>query len=161
MLLYNIMYMWQKHKHSKCIKEALSKAEQICVTKKCRLTPIRKKVLELIWKSHKPIKAYDLLSQLSSEDFIEKPPTVYRALDFLLDNKLIHRIESQNAYIGCNIDHDNLDSKFLICDQCNQVEEINEPKVHKTLSDISIKQGFTPSLVNVEIHGTCSQCTNQ
>jgi len=150
--------MWQRHQHSRCIKEALNKAEQICLDHQSKLTPIRKKVLELIWKSHKPIKAYDLLAQLSSEDFIEKPPTVYRALDFLIDNKLIHRIESQNAYIGCNTDHETLDSKFLICDQCHEVEELSEPKINKTLSEITKKQGFTPSLVNVEIHGTCSQC---
>ncbi|QMU61703.1 MAG: transcriptional repressor [Gammaproteobacteria bacterium] len=153
--------MWQRHQHSQCIKEALSNAEQICIDHKCRLTPIRKKVLELIWKSHKPIKAYDLLAQLSSEDFIEKPPTVYRALDFLIENNLIHRIESQNAYIGCNTDHGTLDSKFLICDQCNEVEELSEPKINKTLSEISKKQGFIPSLVNVEIHGTCSHCARE
>lgn len=152
--------MWQRHQHSQCIKEALQKAEQICTDNQCRLTPIRKKVLELIWKSHKPIKAYDLLAQLSSEDFVEKPPTVYRALEFLIDNNLIHRIESQNAYIGCNSNHETLDSKFLICDQCNQVEELSEPKINKTLSEISKKQGFTPSLVNVEIHGTCSHCAS-
>lgn len=150
--------MWQKHQHSQCIKEALIKAEQICNEHQCRLTPIRKKVLELIWKNHKPIKAYDLLAQLSSEDFIEKPPTVYRALEFLIENNLIHRIESQNAYIGCSNNHESLDSKFLICDQCNEVEELSEPKINKTLTEISKKQGFTPSLVNVEIHGTCSQC---
>jgi Fur family zinc uptake transcriptional regulator len=150
--------MWQRHQHKQCIKEALNKANQICLERKCKLTPIRKKVLELIWNSHKPIKAYDLLAQLSSEDFIEKPPTVYRALEFLLDNKLIHRIESQNAYIGCYTDHNSLDSKFLICDQCNEVEELSGPKIQKTLSEISKQQGFTPSLVNVEIHGTCAQC---
>ena len=150
--------MWQRHRHSQCIKDAINKAEQTCQTRQCRLTPIRKKVLELIWKSHKPIKAYDLLTQLSSENFSEKPPTVYRALDFLHENNLIHRIESQNAYIGCNTDHESFDSKFLICDKCNEVEELCEPRVNKTLIDISKKQGFSPSLVNVEIHGTCAQC---
>ncbi len=150
--------MWQRHQHSTCVKQALKKAEKICTDNKCRLTPIRKKVLELIWKSHKPIKAYDLLAQLSSEDFIEKPPTVYRALEFLIENNLIHRIESQNAYIGCNTNHETSDSKFLICDSCNEVEELSEPKIQKTLDEVSKKQGFTPSLVNVEVHGTCAQC---
>ncbi len=153
--------MWQRHRHSQCIKDAISKAEHICQKRQCRLTPIRKKVLELIWKSHKPIKAYDLLAKLSSENFSEKPPTVYRALDFLHENNLIHRIESQNAYIGCNMDHESFDSKFLICDECNEVEELCEPKVNKTLHEISKKQGFVPSLVNIEIHGKCSQCAQQ
>ena len=153
--------MWQRHRHSQCIKDAINKAEQVCQTRQCRLTPIRKKVLELIWKSHKPIKAYDLLAQLSTENFSEKPPTVYRALDFLHENNLIHRIESQNEYIGCNTDHDSFDSKFLICDKCHEVEELCESKVNKTLFEISKKQGFSPSLVNVEIHGTCAQCAQQ
>ncbi|MEM7400386.1 MAG: transcriptional repressor [Pseudomonadota bacterium] len=150
--------MWQKHKHNACVKQALQKAEKICIENKCKLTPTRKRVLELIWKSHKPIKAYDLLAQLSSEDFVEKPPTVYRALDFLIENNLIHRIESQNTYIGCNTNHDTSDSKFLICDSCNEVEELVEPKLQRTLNEVSKKQGFTPSLVNVEVHGICAQC---
>ena len=66
--------MWQRHRHSECIKEAITKAEHICQARKCRLTPIRKKVLELIWKSHKPIKAYDLLAQLSTENLVKNPP---------------------------------------------------------------------------------------
>jgi len=150
--------MWEKHRHSTCIKDAIKHAEQVCIDNQCKFTPIRKKVLELIWKSHKPIKAYDLLAQLSSEDFIEKPPTVYRALDFLMDNNLIHRIESQNAFIGCNTNHANMDSKFLICDQCNEVEELSEPRIHKALNEVSKKQGFKPELINIEIHGTCAQC---
>ena len=136
----------------------MRRAEQVCIERSSRLTPIRKRVFELIWNSHKPIKAYDLLAKLSSEDFVEKPPTVYRALEFLLENNLIHRIASQNAYIGCNVDHQGLDSKFFICDECNEVEELTETKINKALIDVSKKQGFTPSLVNVEIHGTCAQC---
>ena len=88
--------MWQRHQHSRCIKEALNKAEQICLNHRCRLTPIRKKVLELIWKSHKPIKAYDLLAQLSSEDYVEKPPTVYRALEFLIENNCLFIVNKQH-----------------------------------------------------------------
>lgn len=153
--------MWKRHRHKKCIKEALQRAEQICLERKCKLTPIRKKVLELTWKSHKPIKAYEILAQLSSEDFIEKPPTVYRALDFLLDKNLIHRIESQNTYVGCNLKHHGLDSKFFICDACNEVEELAESRINKALTEASKKQGFIPKLVNVEIHGTCAQCAQQ
>ena len=153
--------MWKRHSHHKCIDEALKHAEKICAQRKCRFTPIRKKVLKLIWDSHKPIKAYDLLAQLSSDNYVEKPPTVYRALKFLLENNLIHRIESQNAYIGCHNHHENVDSKFFICDSCNEVEELTEPNINRALNEISKKQGFIPSLVNVEIHGTCAQCAQQ
>ncbi len=150
--------MWEKHSHQQCKKQALQRAEEICAQQKSKLTPIRKKVLAIIWGSHKPIKAYDILAQLSTGNTVEKPPTVYRALQFLLDNHLIHRIESQNAYIGCNMNHSDLESKFFICDTCNEVEEVNSPNIIKALHTISKKQGFTPSLVNVEIHGTCAQC---
>ena len=150
--------MWEKHSHKKCVQEALAHAEKICAKHGCKLTTIRKKVLQLVWNSHKPIKAYDILAQLSSDNFIEKPPTVYRALEFLRDNNLIHRIESQNAYIGCSTKHDSLDSKFFICDECHEVEELTEPAVTKTLNKVSKQQGFIPNLVNVEIHGICAQC---
>ena len=152
--------MWEKHRHRNCINDAIKHAESVCTTRKIRLTPIRKKVLELIWKSHQPIKAYDILAELSSDNFIEKPPTVYRALEFLLENNLIHRIESQNAYIGCSSDHESFDSKFFVCDTCHEVEELIEPKLNKALVDICKKQGFQPNLVNIEIHGTCTQCAH-
>ena len=89
---------------------------------------------------------------------MEKPPTVYRALQFLLDNHLIHRIESCNGYVGCELEHDQTDSKFLVCDRCHQVEEISEPALDKTLNETSRKQGFTPNQTNVEIHGICANC---
>ena len=88
--------MRQNHQHNQCIKTALDRAKHTCDESGVKLTPIRRKVLELILQSHKPIKAYDLLAQLSDSDHMEKPPTVYRALDFLLDNHLIHKIESSN-----------------------------------------------------------------
>lgn len=150
--------MHKKHSHTKCIKSALARAEAMCEKNNLRLTDIRKKVLELVWQSHKPIKAYDLLAQLSTENFVEKPPTVYRALQFLLDNHMIHRIESCNGYVGCTYDHSKADSKFLICNLCNEVEELHEPKVNQTLTDTSKKLGFIPDQFNVEIHGTCSRC---
>ena len=150
--------MRQNHRHTQCIKDALRRAEAVCLEHRSRLTPIRKKVLELIWQSHKPIKAYDLLAQLSTDGHIEKPPTVYRALQFLLDNQLIHRIESSNTYIGCEFEHKEMDSKFFICDQCHEVEELHEPKLDKTLSEASKKQGFIPNQTNIEIHGTCATC---
>lgn len=151
--------MRERHRHTVCIKKALERAEQICLNRKIRLTPMRKKVLELIWQNHKPIKAYDLLAQLSTEGHIEKPPTVYRALDFLLENHLIHKIESSNAFIGCEIDHNQLDSKFFVCDECNEVKEVQEPKLDKTLLETSQKQGFTPNQTSIEIHGTCARCS--
>ncbi len=150
--------MRERHRHNQCIKNALEKAERVCAEKSLRLTPTRRKVLELIWQSHKPIKAYDLLNQLSSDEHIEKPPTVYRALDFLLKNHLIHKIASHNAYVGCEVNHDEMDSKFFICDQCAEVKEVCEPKLDRSLLEASKKQGFIPNQTTIEIHGTCAKC---
>ena len=150
--------MHQQHRHTLCIKNALARANKICTEKQVRLTPIRSKVLELIWQSHKPIKAYDLLAQLSNHNHIEKPPTVYRALEFLLDNQLIHKIESSNTYIGCEFDHKCGDTQFFICDQCDEVKEVQESKLDQTLLETSQKQGFIPHQTHVEIHGICAQC---
>jgi len=154
----NHLTMRERHHHKSCIKSALEKADRICSESSLRLTPIRRKVLELIWQSHKPIKAYDLLAKLSTGDHVEKPPTVYRALDFLLENHLIHKIESCNAYIGCEIDHNQLDSKFFVCDHCDEVKEVYEPKLDKSLLEASKNEGFTPNQTNIEIHGTCAKC---
>jgi Fur family zinc uptake transcriptional regulator len=150
--------MIKTHKHKQCIKSALERAEKICRENGVRLTPIRRKVLELIWQSHKPIKAYDLLAQLSTGEHIEKPPTVYRALEFLLENHLIHKIDSSNAYIGCEFDHHENDSKFFICDVCDEVKEVHAPKLDKTLLETSKNQGFTLNQTNIELHGVCARC---
>ena len=168
MLCYKICYtitlhfsevsMRKNHHHSKCIKEALKRAETVCAERDIRLTPIRKRVLELVWQSHQPVKAYDLLAQLSTDGHVEKPPTVYRALQFLQENNLIHRIESSNGYIGCEYEHKEMDSKFFVCDQCHEVEELHETKLDKTLNEMSKKQGFIPNQTNIEIHGTCANC---
>ena len=151
--------MHDDHRHNQCIQSALARADKLCTEKKLRLTPIRHRVLELIWQSHKPIKAYDLLAQLSDEHHIEKPPTVYRALEFLLDNHLIHKIESSNAYIGCEFEHVAGACQFLICDQCEEVKEVKEPSLNATLMKTSENEGFTPRQTHVEIHGLCAQCS--
>lgn len=88
------------HDHSRCVTHALTEAESICTRQGLRLTALRKRVLELVWHSHKPLGAYDILGVLSEEDGRRAaPPTVYRALDFLLENGLVHRIASLNAFI--------------------------------------------------------------
>ena len=90
-----------KHRHSLCIDEALATAEKSCEQAGNRLTPIRRRVLELVWAGHGPVKAYDILDILRSERSSAAPPTVYRALEFLLAQGLVHKIESLNAYLGC------------------------------------------------------------
>src|SRR5699024_2314500 len=117
--------------HAACIDAALARAEATCREQGPRLPTIRRRVLELIWASHRPSTAYDLLAAIHSERGKAAPPTVYRALDFLLDAGLIHKIESLNAVIGCDAGHADGSPKFLICHDCHRVAEIAGPAVDR------------------------------
>lgn len=148
----------QGHDHNSCIHNAISVAEQLCLSRGAQLTPIRHKVLELIWSSHKAVKAYDLLDQIRPSNDAAKPSTVYRALDFLLEQGLIHRVESLNAFVGChcsNIQHDQL---LLICSSCHTVEERSAKTLIETLSIELNEVGFMPQRNTIEIHGLCKNC---
>ena len=91
---------WQRdHDHSACVEHAVARAKQVCEEKGVRLTPMRLRVLELVWRSHKPIGAYALLDEIKLEHKSAAPPTVYRALDFLMEQGLVHRIQSLNAFV--------------------------------------------------------------
>ncbi|MDQ2070466.1 transcriptional repressor [Natronospira bacteriovora] len=148
----------QAHNHQHCIRNALASAERVCAERGARLTPLRKRVLELIWESHEAIKAYDLLDRLGDEGGSAKPPTVYRALEFLLAQGLIHRIESENAYVGCRHPERTHEFQLLICDDCRHVEEISVAGVTRALGEQALKQGFRVSSQTVEVHGQCPDC---
>ena len=94
----NIPAIWQTgHDHSSCVEDALAAAHEVCSTKGARLTPLRERILELVWLSHKPVGAYTLLDLIKLEHNSAAPPTIYRALDFLMEHGLVHRIKSLNA----------------------------------------------------------------
>jgi len=147
-----------KHDHRHCIKTALKEASRICHERNGRLTEQRKRVLELVWKSHKPVGAYVVLEQLRAEGFNGAPPTVYRALDFLLEHGLIHRIESLNAYTGCAHPGEQHTGQFLICLQCQRVAELDDPKVKNAISNSAALHGFEADHQVIEIRGLCPQC---
>ncbi len=149
------------HDHEQCISEALGSAERVCAQRGARLTPLRKRVLELIWESHEAMKAYDLLDRLGQEGGSAKPPTVYRALDFLLAQGLVHRIESENAYVGCRHPERTHEFQLLICDDCRHVEEIAVSGVTEALGKHAKKQGFTVTSQTVEVHGQCPSCRDR
>jgi Fur family zinc uptake transcriptional regulator len=146
------------HDHTACIKDAIKKAEAICLQRGTQLTPIRHKVLELIWESHQAVKAYDLLDRIKPFNDSAKPATVYRALDFLLENKLIHRVESMNAFIGCNHLQGQHDLLLLICEACHQVQERPAKQVMDALANELIDSDFSAQRKTIEIHGICHSC---
>ena len=146
--------------HQHCISRALESAEQVCAQRGVRLTPLRKRVLELVWQSHKPLGAYDILDMLSREDGRRAaPPTVYRALDFLLENGLIHRLASLNAYIGCRHPEVPPVGYFMICKQCSNAYELAEhTAIDTAIAAETELMGSPVEPQMVEIFGTCAAC---
>ena len=146
------------HDHDTCVEQALERAESVCLQNDARLTTNRRRVLELVWRNHEMVTAYELLELLQNEDPSTKPPTVYRALAFLLEQGLVHRIESANGFTRCEQPHVHASCQFLICDACGSVEEIHAEDVIVQLNGIAERDGFRPSYHTVELHGICCAC---
>jgi Fur family zinc uptake transcriptional regulator len=146
------------HDHSHCIHSALETAESICVKEGQRFTKIRRLVLEMIWQSHRPLGAYELLPAIKEAGFNSAPPTVYRALEFLQELGLVHRISSLNAFIGCPHPGHQCSSFFLICDQCQLAVELESPKLANTIEGITAEMGFQVEREHLEIVGKCPNC---
>lgn len=147
-----------KHDHSHCINDALANAEKICAERGQRFTKIRKLVLELIWQSHRPIGAYQLLPEIKNAGFNSAPPTVYRAIEFLQEQGLVHQISTLNAFIGCAHPGHQYSSCFLICDECSLAVELESDRLGDAIDDISKKMGFKVEREYVELVGKCRHC---
>lgn len=144
--------------HKLCIQKALYAGERICEQQDLRFTPIRRRVLEIIWESHKPAKAYDILDKL---DDASKPPTVYRALEFLQENGLVHRINSLNAYVGCSHPDRHHQCYFLICTGCENVFECCNASLSRAIEKTAKNNHFSSTCSSVEIQGLCEQCKDR
>ena len=146
------------HAHQRCMESALTVAEQTCRARGVRLTNIRRRVLELVWRSHEPVKAYDILACLQDEHSGSAPPTVYRALDFLQTERMVHKIESLNAYVGCGDPNHMHIGQFLICRDCGAVAEMDDDDVRILLAEKAGNLGFQIDREVIEIKGLCAAC---
>jgi len=147
------------HDHGRCASDGIAHAEAICATRKERLTPIRRRVLEALLASHAPLGAYELIDRLAKRGARPAPITIYRALEFLREQSLVHRIESRNAFIACVHNHESHDPVvFLICEQCGAVGEAASAAVADTIKTASRAAGFTPKTPVIEISGICAHC---
>lgn len=152
------LFLCESHDHHDCIEAALLEAGRICRERVTRLTPQRRRVLQLVWSSHRPIGAYAILDRLRLEGLGAAPPTVYRALEFLLGQGLIHRIESLNAYAGCvrpEVDHA---GQFLVCRQCGCVGELCDDRIARELAESAARCGFQVERQSIELSGLCPHC---
>ncbi len=123
-----------------------------------RLTALRRRVLELVWRGHRPVGAYEILNRLGGAGRAAAPPTVYRALDFLLGQGLVHRIESRNAFIGCADPGASHSGQFLICDRCGNTLELDDDDIAGSVRRSAEQLGFRVAGQLVEVRGLCPAC---
>jgi Fur family zinc uptake transcriptional regulator len=138
------------------LDRALGIAEARCADRRERLTSPRRRVLELLLEADAPLKAYDLIAAFGESGAPAKPPTVYRALEFLERLGFAHRIESLNAYVPCRLDSASHAAAFLICDCCGAAEEF-VPDVGAALAAAAAR-GYAVSAVTLEARGRCAAC---
>jgi Fur family zinc uptake transcriptional regulator len=156
--MQQVIFPTPDHDHDSCASTAIAHAEELCAARSQRLTPMRRHVLETLLASHKPLGAYEIMERLADQGR-PAPITVYRALDFLRDNGLVHRIESRNAFVACVHEHAGSDPVvFLICERCSAVGEATGGTVAEALKTSCRAAGFTPMSPVIEIAGICSHC---
>ncbi len=146
------------HDHGQCVRAAVEQALELCHRRGVRLTEVRRQVLELVWQSHAPVGAYQILERLAASRGRVGPPTVYRALDFLAREGLVHRIDSLNAYVGCSRPSSPHDAYFLICSDCGDAAEFHDRDLAALVTRCAVRSGFGLRSTNVELTGRCARC---
>lgn len=140
-------------------KNAIHSFEAYCAAHDLKITEPRMLAFQIVHDADKPLSAYDILEIMGKTLKNPKPPTAYRALDFLADHGFVHRIESLNAYVSCDVNHKHSGSQFMICDACGHVDEIHLCSLPQKLQDKVEAEHFSLHHWNVELHGTCARCS--
>lgn len=146
------------HNHDQCMKVTLADVDEICRSKSLRMTSIRKRVLEILLESHTAMGAYEVLERLAAEGLGSQPPVAYRALEFLIENGFVHKLQCLNAYIACGHPSDTHNPVFLICTGCNCVAETKSDDASHLVRDTAKKLGFVSQNSVIEVKGQCADC---
>ena len=149
---------FQHHDHRHCAGDNLARAEALMAERGARLTPVRKRVLEILLEAHKALGAYDVLQRLAAEGYGNQPPVAYRALDFLVEQGLAHRIQRLNAFTACMHAGEAHAPAFLICDRCATVAEAPVAPIRAALEATAAEMGFAVDRVSLEATGLCPAC---
>lgn len=149
---------FEEHDHGDCIAGCLGAAETVCVEKGLQLTPVRRRVLEILLEKHRAMGAYEVLDHLRAEGLGSQPPVAYRALDFLVSNGFVHRIERLNAFIACNAPTEDHAPTFLICRGCSSVAETPAWRAGRVVRNVASEMGFEVEKVAIEAEGLCPAC---
>lgn len=144
--------------HNDCISLAIKNAVEISNKNNIRFTNLRKKVFEIILNSHKPVKAYFILNELQKTDSSAKPSTVYRALEFLLEFGLIHKLHISNSFAACTHPKKHNQCYFLVCNKCDEVKECCDDDLTSAITKITKNNFFKPKNITLEINGICKSC---
>ena len=152
---------FQKHDHKTCVESALAAAEVRCRDEGLRLTPVRRNVLEMLLQEHRALGAYAILDHLSEAGFGSQPPVAYRALDFLVQNDFVHKIERLNAFVACSHPGTEHSPAFMICRKCDAVAEALSTPSKGALGAIARAAGFVIERTVVEAEGLCPDCTKR
>jgi Fur family zinc uptake transcriptional regulator len=149
------------HDHSHCVETAIAAAEEHCVTEGLRFTEVRRAALDILLREHRAMGAYELLERLHESGFGAQPPVAYRALDFLVANGFVHKIERLNAFIACSHPGANHSPAFLICRQCEGVAEAQSAPARGALGEAAKATGFRIERTVVEALGLCPACAEK
>ena len=151
--------VFERHDHGACANAALARAEQVAAAEGLRLTPVRRRVLEILLEQHRALGAYEVLERLAAEGLGKQPPVAYRALDFLVEHGLAHRIQRLNAFTACQHHHpEGAAPVFLICRNCQTVAEIDAAGLRTDLAALGAGAGFAVERTTIEALGLCAAC---
>lgn len=149
---------FQTHDHSHCSGGLIRQAEDIAAARGARLTPVRRRVLEILLEQHRALGAYDVLNRLAQDGFGNKPPVAYRALDFLVEHGLAHRVARLNAFMACTHPGQSHSPAVLICRSCQTVAEAPGTEIHTAIASAAAVAGFVVESTAIEVLGQCPAC---
>lgn len=149
---------FRAHIHAHCVTSTLQAAEALCEEKKLRLTPVRRRVLEVLLEHHRAMGAYDVLERLRAEGFGSQPPVAYRALDFWVGAGLVHKIQKLNAFVACAHPSSGHDPVFMICRGCDTVAEGTADLTDSAVERAALAAGFRVETTVREVEGLCPSC---
>lgn len=149
---------FHSHDHACCKGDVLDHADQCARDSGLRLTPVRRRALEILLENHRAMGAYDVLERLAQDGFGDQPPVAYRALDFLVQHGLAHKIRRLNAYAACMHPKTDHAPVFMICRTCDAVAEAVAQDVRAAITRAAGAANFAVERVNVEVLGLCPRC---
>lgn len=149
---------FQPHDHERCVATTLDRAEAVVRARGLRLTPVRRRTLEILLERHGAMGAYEVLDRLAEDGFGHQPPVAYRALDFLVQNGLAHRIRRINAFAACTHPGEEHHAAFLICEGCQSLAEVPADALRRLLDQAAAQAGFEIARASLEASGLCPAC---